>query len=77
MVADQEPEAFEPGTPEAAVQEYIQALNERDIELAYDMLSESAREDLSREEFRDATRPWRSPDESRRIRLTAMGSEPG
>jgi hypothetical protein len=65
-----EPSEFEPGTPEAVVQEYINALQERDIERAYDLLSENARDDVSREDFRSYTRPWQSPNTMQRIRLT-------
>jgi hypothetical protein len=52
VASPDEPETFAAGSPERAVQDYIEALRDFDVDRAYGMLSEQARADVSRSDFR-------------------------
>lgn len=74
MASPGEAEPFPSDSPEGAVQRYLRAVQDRDIDRAYEMLSSSAREETSREEFRRATRFDVPSDRVRRVRLDYVES---
>jgi hypothetical protein len=43
--------SLQPGTPEAVIQEYLHALDDRDTEAAYAFFSESVQDEVSLEDF--------------------------
>lgn len=53
-----EPTELEEGSPEAAVQEYLLALEAGDVEAAYAMFSASVQEELSFEDFERSIEEW-------------------
>jgi hypothetical protein len=55
-----EPKAFEPGTPEAALQAYLVAWDAGDLEAAYASLSSAAQRQITFEDYERAARQWRS-----------------
>jgi hypothetical protein len=70
FAASDEPQTFAAGSPEFAVQRYIEAVQDREVDAAYEMLSESAQRDISRSELRDFIRYSYIQDPDWRIRLT-------
>jgi type II secretory pathway component PulL len=70
IATSDEAERYEAGSPEFAVQGYIQAVRDRDVDEAYEMLSSSAKRDVSRSEMRDYVRYSYMQDADWRIRLT-------
>lgn len=52
-LGDREPATFDPGTPERAVQDYLQALDDGDFEAAYALLSSEYKQTTSLSAFID------------------------
>ena len=70
FAASDEPETYAAGTPEFAIQQYIETVRDRDVDAAYEMLSSNAQRDVSRSELRDFIRHSFLHDPDRRVRLT-------
>lgn len=70
-------EEFDEGTPERALQDYFRALDARDSELAYSMLSEQAQTELTLREFTDQTSFFSNDVRDTRIRVVSsdVGNE--
>lgn len=68
-------EEFDEGTPERLLQDYFQALDDRDSELAYSMLSADMQDELTLTEFTDQTSFFSTDVRDTRIRV--ISSEVG
>lgn len=68
-------EPYPGDSPEGTVQRYLQALQDRDLDRAYGMLSSRAQDETSREEFRRVTRFDIPTDRIRRVRLDYVETE--
>lgn len=55
-LGDREPTTFDPGTPERAVQDYLQALDDGDFEAAYALLSSDYQRTVSLSDFLERER---------------------
>ena len=51
---------FPPGSPQAAIQGYLAAFDDRELETAYDHFSAAARQQMSFAEFEEAASQWRA-----------------
>jgi hypothetical protein len=65
-------EEFPEGTPERALQDYFRALDARDTERAYNMLSDRARLGLSLREFTERTSFFSTDVRDTRIRVRSV-----
>ncbi len=72
IAAPDDAETYDPGTPEHTVREYVQAVRDRDVDRAYEMLSPSAQRDVSEADLRDYMRFNYMQEPEWRIRLTGV-----
>lgn len=71
------PKTFEPGSPEAALQAYLVAWDDGDLETAYSSFSAAAHRDLSFADYQRAARTWRSQQTSDIRRLLLIDRSTG
>ena len=76
-LAGREPKTFEPGSPEAALQAYLVAWDEGDLEAAYSSFSAAARRGLSFEAYQRAARTWHAQQSSDTRRLLLIDRSTG
>ena len=70
LVADRRaPQAFPPGSPEAAIQAYLQAFEDREVETAYEHFSAAAQKRMTLQEFEEAANGWHA---SQGVELTHL-----
>lgn len=62
-------ESFEEGTPEATVQQYLQGVEARDIQITFDLLSEDLKRDCTPEDFGGNFSPFRERLTNDRVSL--------
>ena len=64
-------ESYPPGTPEGALQRYLQAFEDEDFETAYSYFSSEVQDEMSLDEFEEATEYYGSPapEIERRVRV--------
>jgi hypothetical protein len=60
FAGSREPKSFAAGTPEAALEGYLEAWNAGDLAAAYAAFSSSAQQELPFSDFERAARDWRS-----------------
>lgn len=72
IAAPDDVEQFPADTPEGTVQRYMQALQDRDFDRAYEMLSDRARTSMSMEQFRISQGVQPDGESNRRIRVESV-----